>query len=81
MDVPMFCTEKVRYLERKMTFFQPECLPSRREKPIFELFWVQQRLNHTRFGLKKCGLTGATPTCIVVGWRLGAFGFPLLYKC
>ena len=69
MDVPMFCTEKVRYLERKMTFFQPECLPSRREEPIFELF------------VHKCGLTGATPTCIVVGGRFGAFGFPLVCKC
>ena len=33
-----FCMEKVHYLEKKMTFFQPKCLPSRREKPIFELF-------------------------------------------
>ena len=33
-----FCMEKVRYLGEKMTLFQPECLPSRREKPIFELF-------------------------------------------
>ena len=61
-----------------MTFFQLECLPSRREKPILELFWG---LNHTLFGLKKCGMNGATTTRIVVGWRLGAFRFPLLYRC
>ena len=32
-----FCMENALFGE-KMTFFQPECLPFRREKPIFELF-------------------------------------------
>ena len=38
MSQCVFCMEKVHYLEKKIAFFQPECLPSRREEPIFELF-------------------------------------------
>ena len=81
MDIPMwFLHGESALFGEKMTFFQPECLLSRRKSPFLSFLGATKTKPYS-FWTKKGGLTGATRTCIVVGWRLGAFGFPLLYKC
>ena len=65
---------------RKIHFFSPNACPLEEKSPFLSFLGATKTKPYS-FCTKKCGLTGATATRIVVGWRLGAFGFPLLYKC